>query len=89
MFIPFRPISRRKLWGLSLRIAISLPVAFGLAGLFVQLPPLGPPGTNPSKPNIWKKCPKCGNAVRPKKDGHCVCSNCHTKFEAVDADDYS
>lgn len=66
-----------------------LMLVFGLAGLYVQLPPPRPPGVNPSKPNKWKKCPRCGAAVRPNRDGLCVCPNCSKKFDAEDAKDYS
>jgi hypothetical protein len=66
-----------------------LLLIFGLAGVYVQKPPLGPPGINPSGPVKWKKCPRCGTAVRPNKDGLYVCLNCGKKFYAAEAKDYS
>lgn len=84
MSVPFRYVSRRRRLGRSTMCML----AFGLAGVYVNLPPLGPPGTNPSEPNRWKKCPECGRAVRPGPDGYCVCKSCYAEFEAADAKDF-
>jgi hypothetical protein len=86
MFIPFQSASRRR--GRLLGFAISLAVALGLAGLYVNKPPIPPPGVNPSKGGRPKKCPACGYAVRPKRRGHYKCLRCGKKFKAADADDY-
>ena len=89
MFVPFKTASRRR--GRSPRLAIPLTVAFGLAGIYVNLPPSRPAGVNPPGSSEWKKCPnpECATAVQPKSDGHCDCPKCGMKFEAADADDYS
>ena len=63
-------------------------LVFVLAGVYINLPPLGPPGANPLEPTKWKKCPECGRAVRPGLDGYCVCKYCYAEFEAADAKDY-
>lgn len=95
MFVPFQPASRRRRRGRSLTLAISLTVALGLVGVYVNLPPLGPPGVNPPpdvnplEGNGWKKCPNCGTAVQPEQTGHCICPNCDEEFKAADAEDYS
>lgn len=89
MFIPFQPTSMRRRWGRSLRLATTLMIAFGLAGVYVNLPPLGPPGANPSRPSALKKCPECGSPVHSEPDEHCICVNCGKEFEAAGAEDYS
>jgi hypothetical protein len=89
MFIPFQPVSRRTRWGSSPGLVISLMVAFGLVGIYVNLPPLSPPGTNPSRGNKRKKCPRCKEPVLPGPDGYCICRNCFKEFEATEAEDYS
>jgi hypothetical protein len=89
MFVPVQYTSRRRRLAQSLESAILLALVFGLAGVGVNLPPLPPPGVNPSDGDGSKKCPECGNAVQPGPDGHCVCPNCDEEFEAADADDYS
>ena len=87
MFVPLQPALRRRHRRRSLGRAISLTVAFGLVGVYVNLPPSRPPGVNPSEGNGWKKCPnsECGTAVRPGPNGHCVCPKCGEEFEAADA----
>jgi hypothetical protein len=87
MFVPFQSASRRRHGGRSLGLAISLVVAFGLAGLYVNMPPLGPPGGNPQNGGQTKKCPKCGEPVDPIGLGY-SCGNCGNKFKATDADDW-
>ena len=89
MSVSFQCTSRPRRLGRSLESAIMLILVFGLAGAYVQQPPLRPPGRNPSKPYKWKKCPRCGAAVLPSQDGLCVCPNCSKKFDATDAMDYS
>lgn len=89
MSVPFQGTSRRRRLGRSLESAIMLMLLFGLAGVYIQRPPLGPPGSNPRMPAEWKMCPRCGTAVRPNQDGLCVCPNCYKKFDAADAEDYS
>lgn len=89
MSVPFQCTSRRRRLGRSLEPAIMLLLACGLAGVYIQLPPQRPPGVNPSRPNRWKKCPRCGSAVRPNRDGFFVCPNCYKNFDASDAEDYS
>lgn len=68
--------------------AIMLGLAFGLTGVYVNLPPLGPPGINPEEANQWKKCPRCGDPVWPEPDGICICDSCSKKFKAANAKDY-
>jgi hypothetical protein len=89
MSVPFQCTSRCRRLGRSREPTIMLMLVFGLAGAYIQRPPLGPPGINPSKPNKWKKCPRCGAAVLPNRDGLCVCPNCSKKFDAADAKNYS
>jgi uncharacterized protein (DUF983 family) len=89
MFVPFQSASRRR--GRSLRLAISLTIALGLARLFNQAPPLQPMGVNPSEGGRPKKCPNpdCGRAVRPDRRGRYVCLACGLKFTAAEAEDYA
>ena len=88
MSVPFQYTSRHESLGGSLGPAIMFTLVFGLTGVYVNLPPLRPPGSNPSGPNKWKCCPDCGSAVRPGPDGYCVCKYCRAEFEASDAADY-
>jgi hypothetical protein len=89
MLIPIQPASRRRRWSRWPGFAISLMVAFGLAGIYVNLPPPRSPGFNPSEDKEWRKCPKCGEPVQAKSDGRYVCANCGMKFKAAEAEDYS
>jgi hypothetical protein len=89
MFNRFQPQSPQRRWRRSFSFMIALMVVVGLTGVYVNLPPLGPPGRNPAEGNIWKKCPQCGKAVRPQPDGLCICMNCYEEFEAADAEAYS
>lgn len=88
MLIPIQPASRRTHWSRWPGFAISVMVIFGLAAIYVSMPPMGPPGYNPEEDNEWKACPVCGEPVQAKLDGRCVCEVCGTRFKAAEADDY-
>lgn len=88
MSVPFQYTWRCRRLRRSVEPAIMLALAFGLTGIYVNLPPLSPQGNNPEESNRWKKCPRCGNPVLPEPDGHCTCGSCSKKFEAADAKDY-
>ena len=79
---------RRLRLSRSVTPAITLALSFGLTGVYVNLPPLPPPGMNPRGSSRWKKCPGCGKPVRPARDGLCVCKNCYEEFDSADAQDY-
>jgi hypothetical protein len=89
MSVPFQSVLSRRCHGGSLRLAISLAVAFGLAGLYNQNPPIQPMGINPSSGGKSKRCinPQCGRAVRPDQHGRYTCPVCRTRFTAAEADD--
>jgi hypothetical protein len=89
MSVPFQCTSRRRPPGRSLEPAIMLLLVFGLAGVYVQRPPLGPPGDNPTGPDEWETCPNtnCGTPVRRSRDGLYHCPKCYNVFDAADAND--
>ena len=89
MFVPFQSASRRRHRSRSLRIAILLTLALGLAGLApLGGPPLQPPGDFPVESGQAKKCPFCGRAVRPDRQGRYTCLVCNEPFVAAEAEDY-
>jgi hypothetical protein len=88
MFVLYRSVSRRRRQSRSLGLAIPLMLALGLIRLSVQQPPLQPPGNNPGNNGQPKRCPTCGNAVRPDRRGRYKCQVCGKKFIATEAIDY-
>ena len=72
----------------SLKITVWLVIVLGVAGLYIQQPPIQPPGNNPWNSSRPKKCPVCRHRVIPKRRGRCVCQNCGHRFMADEADDY-
>jgi hypothetical protein len=89
MSVPSQCTSRRRRLGSSLQPAIMLLLVFGLAGVYVQLPPSRPAGTNPPEPDEWKECAKCGITVHRNQDGLYICPRCRKNLDAADANDYS
>ena len=66
MSVPVQYTSRRRRLAQSLESAILLTLVFGVVGVGINLPPLPPPGVNPSDGNGSKKCPaaRAGWALR-------------------------
>jgi hypothetical protein len=89
MVVPFQSASRHRRRVRLFGLGISLMVAFGLVGLYVNLPPIGPPGVNPSDGSKWKICPECGEPVDVGSDTLCTCPACDEPFEVARAEDYS
>lgn len=88
MFATPRSGSGHVPWDRSLEATVWLTIAFGVAGLYMQEPPIQPPGIFPWRGLLPKKRPACGRRVIPNKAGRCVCKNCGHRFMAGEADDY-
>jgi hypothetical protein len=88
MVVPSQSASRYRNGVRLLGLGIALTVAFGLVGLHVNLPPIGPPGVHPSGDSKWKKCPECGEPVKIDSDT-LICPYCYEQFEVAAAQDYS